>query len=830
MAVFSDFDFNVLHENVIKVNFTERTVLHDYFAYSKLLNNALTVKNFSIFSNIEIPDYKHFKPFAYQKESIKTMLEKFEGRGVFGDQVGLGKTIQVLIAADVMFKNNQIKNAVIVCPKTLVDQWKNEINTKIPDRFNIIKNKDSLTINPFDNIMNLFNSDLVVEDKLNVVFIDSDNFKSHATVEKQMVLLEKKTKCEQKIKKAEQIISEKQAEVTEVIKNNPQQIQMYQAIEGLSREEACNKLAQVAILHKEIDELYADIENLKEEIKKLNEERLFNKPIDLLIIDESHKVIDQIQNSEYSELFDDIDRKYTILLSATPIEKNIDDIYDLVRFVDKNRFTDIEKFHAYVDGATSLVELVQNKTAMERMNGLINSLFTRKRLKSEEVQSSLNRKYDIHILVEIIKGNKERAYELISEIYGESELADQIRKHLDDFYSLSNYEELIEDMNNHIYKSSYPLRKLRISNPEQAIPIDNFINPETPFMNLYLNSYICNYFKETHLEFVFPFIEWAPAKRNVHFLSDKDVKGNQNEYISYQLMTDPICSTSKIIIYKAANEPRFELLRHLHSKMPTRPILCDVTIKVFTDKLRKNNTKYAILEFLRDEILCYSGLSDEVVQNFLTEVVHKFTQFQEEGKDVAREIHAFYKNFVLSQFNELYGELSNAVLLMDYTRFEGSDLHCASHLMLCQKTQLVSFDKYEKEGIDPLTLEQFVGRIYRIGQPSEAHITIFQDEEEYDELFELYNDPKGLDLFGEGKNEIGFVVPVLVEKWAEKIKKDSCYTSYIKSFKVEPDSFVHIFMILRQMQEHTNKHDYIEEFKESIREVCKTLAVGKKGE
>ena len=58
------------------------------------------------------------------------MLGKFEGRGVFGDQVGLGKTLEALMTADVMFRCATIKNCVIVTTKSTIHQWRNECNIK----------------------------------------------------------------------------------------------------------------------------------------------------------------------------------------------------------------------------------------------------------------------------------------------------------------------------------------------------------------------------------------------------------------------------------------------------------------------------------------------------------------------------------------------------------------------------------------------------------------------------------------------------------------------------------------------------------------------------
>lgn len=69
----------------------------------------------------------------YQKEMVLTMLNTFNGNGVFGDQVGLGKTIAALVTAHVMYKEGAINDALIVVPAKMVDNWTREIKEKFGD-------------------------------------------------------------------------------------------------------------------------------------------------------------------------------------------------------------------------------------------------------------------------------------------------------------------------------------------------------------------------------------------------------------------------------------------------------------------------------------------------------------------------------------------------------------------------------------------------------------------------------------------------------------------------------------------------------------------------
>ncbi len=105
----------------------------------ELVEATVAVRQQPLFGDFQIEEvyyqragdvYKEWKPYKYQKENVKTMLNRFEGRGVFGDQVGLGKTIEALIAIHVMFRSGAIHNATIITPRKLCAQWKGEIENK----------------------------------------------------------------------------------------------------------------------------------------------------------------------------------------------------------------------------------------------------------------------------------------------------------------------------------------------------------------------------------------------------------------------------------------------------------------------------------------------------------------------------------------------------------------------------------------------------------------------------------------------------------------------------------------------------------------------------
>ena len=75
-------------------------------------------------------DLLRFSPFDYQVRAAQTMLRRFRGRGMFCDEVGLGKTIEAGLVIKEYLARNIVQRIMVLTPSALVEQWREELSTK----------------------------------------------------------------------------------------------------------------------------------------------------------------------------------------------------------------------------------------------------------------------------------------------------------------------------------------------------------------------------------------------------------------------------------------------------------------------------------------------------------------------------------------------------------------------------------------------------------------------------------------------------------------------------------------------------------------------------
>ena len=72
-------------------------------------------------------DTLDFTPFDYQVRAAQIMLRRFRGRGMFCDEVGLGKTIEAGILLSELIRRGKGKRILVLTVKSMLTQFQKEL-------------------------------------------------------------------------------------------------------------------------------------------------------------------------------------------------------------------------------------------------------------------------------------------------------------------------------------------------------------------------------------------------------------------------------------------------------------------------------------------------------------------------------------------------------------------------------------------------------------------------------------------------------------------------------------------------------------------------------
>ena len=69
-------------------------------------------------------------PMEHQTNAVRQLLSRMRGRGIFADEVGMGKTIEAGLATLELILRGQVRRVLILAPPSLLGQWKEEMERK----------------------------------------------------------------------------------------------------------------------------------------------------------------------------------------------------------------------------------------------------------------------------------------------------------------------------------------------------------------------------------------------------------------------------------------------------------------------------------------------------------------------------------------------------------------------------------------------------------------------------------------------------------------------------------------------------------------------------
>lgn len=126
-------DFEYSYDAILTaVKDCRRGTIDDY----EILLTALDLSFHSSYDQLLcIPTLKGVRSLWHQEETARKVLKNFRGRALLSDEVGLGKTIEAGMILKEYFLRGLVKNALVLAPTSLVDQWREELKGKFGMKF-----------------------------------------------------------------------------------------------------------------------------------------------------------------------------------------------------------------------------------------------------------------------------------------------------------------------------------------------------------------------------------------------------------------------------------------------------------------------------------------------------------------------------------------------------------------------------------------------------------------------------------------------------------------------------------------------------------------------
>jgi len=110
---------------------------------------------------LSLNNVKNIIPFEYQIDTVKRVLQEMRGRALLCDEVGLGKTIEAGLIMLEYILRGLVRKVLILCPPSLVTQWREEMRTKFNLDF-VVYNEPPFSNTPdpwnrFDHVIGSIN-------------------------------------------------------------------------------------------------------------------------------------------------------------------------------------------------------------------------------------------------------------------------------------------------------------------------------------------------------------------------------------------------------------------------------------------------------------------------------------------------------------------------------------------------------------------------------------------------------------------------------------------------------------------------------------------------
>ena len=344
-------------------------------------------------------------------------------------------------------------------------------------------------------------------------------------------------------------------------------------------------------------------------------------------------------------------------------------------------------------------------------------------------------------------------------------------------------------------------------------------------------------FQEYSTVFLADYIDWRrPRKRG-----ERIIVNNNDEKIelfkSLLVKTDDSINkynfdkeninallAGKILFYEKNNKNRFNIYKNIRNSTP----IFGNKRRVYMTLKQRDEYLYDINDFIH---FCYfpKGNKREEMKKLVNYLLQKdnlsfdekrlIKNYTANGTLLKNEaLEDTFKGLNFKNFTEFSSnnENWNSIYFIDNTMIAGTDFNAANILIVGQ------LDNEENEYLDPLQMEQLIGRISRMGQTEECIVftclyngdEIIPSDTKFNELYyDILTDEEGFDLYGVCQTEVDFVMPVVMAVAKRLFSKEYSYTKdNLDKFDDDKSDFKAVY-----------KDDYIEAkintFKDLVRYV-----------
>ncbi len=187
--------------NALETAISKEGPFSNWELFSMAFQAELTTSSPS-FNGLRALEYlPHVNFLDHQTDVAEQAIEKMNGRAILADEVGLGKTIEAgLILKEYMIRG-LVKNALILVPASLVNQWVKELNEKfyipaVAHRKNYSWKENPIIISSLDTAKRSPNREEIIDTEYDFILIDeAHKLKNHKTKNYQFVRAIKKKYC-----------------------------------------------------------------------------------------------------------------------------------------------------------------------------------------------------------------------------------------------------------------------------------------------------------------------------------------------------------------------------------------------------------------------------------------------------------------------------------------------------------------------------------------------------------------------------------------------------------------------------------------------------------